>query len=241
MRHLLETMHSISKRMPDNIYTRFWKKEDCYLLSLYADAFATVELFCEGMQIAATTQCGMLLRLLLEQVSISKILADQPELIPVYTRHATFRKRINNLSKTKQCQKIIHEFDLDPKYPTPLQFLDYGWLGQRIETERNKENAMIKMAGFDDCLRWKRDVLDKLSHGAFTFADAATVDLETGSSLIQPFVDISCKLFDELCCSFHNRTHFDFVFDGASLFQDVFRPAYAQYVKKRDEEKQNRA
>lgn len=230
-KQLLIAMDDICWRMPDEIYLKEWGRlasKNKYLPALFADAFKSVELFCEGMKIVAITQCGMILRLLIEQTAIIKCLCSEQELSADYVHHYDFRKSINGLSKSKQITAIKEEFGFEQESPTLLQFLDYGWLGNEAMRARNKEDYLIERAGYSDCLAWKKMFLDKFAHQSFTFADVA--DKEKGSTLVEPFMQIACKMFDELCCLYHSRTSFNFEWDGESKFQSVFRPIYKSFV-----------
>lgn len=229
-RELLKVMDDISFRMPEEIFTNQFDKrgtEGKYLLSLFEDAFKTVETFCEGMKIAAITQCGMLLRLLLEQVSIIAVTYNNAEILARYVRHFKYRLDISDLPKGKQFDAINKEFSLGEDYKKPLAYLDYGWLGNGIMNERNMEDALIIRAGNKDCLAWKKKYLDKLAHQSFTYTNNA--DTETGSTLTHPFMDIACKLFYNLCCFYHTYTAFDFIWENESKFQGIFRPLYIKF------------
>jgi len=230
---LFIAMRDIAWRMPDEIYLNHWDQkpiERRYVLATFADAYKTIELFCEGMKTAAIIQCGMLLRLLLEQTAIVGTLVSHPELLPNYIKHFKLRLSINGLSKTEQIKRIKKEFSFDEKKISPLQFLDYGWLGNGIEKEPNKQNALIKRAGFNDCISWKKQILDKFAHQSMNFVNVA--DKDNGSKLTIPFAEISGKLTDHLSCAFHAFTGFEFVWDKVNLFQDIFRPLFASFDPK---------
>lgn len=229
-RELLKAMDDVSFRMPEEIYRNQFDNhgiEGKYLLSLFQDAFKTVETFCEGMKIVAITQCGMLLRLLLEQVSIVAVIYSDPEMLARYVKHFKFRIDISDMPKGKQFNAIKKEFSLGDDYKKPLAFLDYGWLGNGIMDERNMEDTLIIRAGNSDCLDWKKKYLDKLAHQSFTYAN--TTDIETGSTMARPFMDIACKLFFNLCCFYHAYTGFEFVWDNESKFQEIFLPLYRRF------------
>ena len=232
-RELLKAMDDISFRMPEEIFLHLFDRhgdEGKYVLSLFQDAFKTVETFCEGMKIAAITQCGMLLRLLLEQVSIIAMIYNDAERLSRYIRHFKYRLKISDMSKSKQSNAIKQEFSLDADYKNPLAFLDYGWLGDGIMDEKNMEDALIIRASNEDCLVRKKKYLDKLAHQSFTYVN--TADIEKGSTLAEPFMEIACKLFYNLCCYYHAYTEFEFVWDGDSKFQRTFRPLYSKFRPK---------
>jgi|GEM_PF-1362988 len=230
-RNLLMAMDDIAWRMPEEIYLHHWDAGPAnrkYTLATFEDAFKSLELFCEGMKISAITQCGMILRLLLEQTAIAKTLTQHQELLNEYVHHYKFRIIVNDLSINKRNDEIRKEFAFDEKVCSPLQFLDYGWLGNGIEKEKNKEDSLIIRAGLGDILAWKKRLFDKFSHQSFN--STSTLNPAIGSTMIYPYIDIAAKLADELCCAFHSLTNFDFVWDGESKFQDIFRPRYKKFI-----------
>lgn len=228
---LLICMSDISQRMNEEIYLHEFDHlgpQNKYILSLFDEAFRSIDLFCDGMSMGILIQNGMILRLLIEQASIIKCLCREPKLLPAFIHHHKFRKSIYMLSKSKQIAAIKKEFNLGKDEKAPFQFLDYGWLGDEAIKAKNKEDYLISRAGYRDCLAWKKMYLDKFAHQSFTFVDF--VDDERREELQRAFMEISCKMFDEICCLFHSLTGFEFVWDGISKFQDYFRPAYADFV-----------
>lgn len=226
---LVKIMDDISSRMSEQIFENDWKSADAnqhYLLALFQDAFKTVQTFCQAMRIGAISQSGMLLRLLLEQTSIIKVLCEQSKLLPVYVRHFKFRGKINLLSKNEQIKAIKEEFGFDEESPRLLGYLDYGWLGEEAAKQKNLEDFLIRKAGFDDFISWRKKLLDKFSHGSFTFVNFA--DPKEGSTLTRAFTGMACKLFDNLCCQYHNIAGFGFAWENEKLYLEVFLPLYSE-------------
>ena len=225
-------MEDIAWRMPEEIFLNYWDNVPSkrkYILGTFIDAFKSIEYFCKGMQIVAIGQCAMVLRLLLEQTAIAKMLVIHPELLEDYAHHFKFRLKIMDYSKSKQIKEIREEFVFDEKKIAPLQFMDYGWLGNGIESEKNKEDALIIRAGLADCLAWKKKIFDKFSHQCFGLVNA--LDPKTGNRFNYNFTEIAAKLTDELCCAFHGLTGFEFIWEGEKKFQGIFRPLYANFGK----------
>lgn len=224
---LLKTMKEISCRMTGIILLNYY---DClgtdnnYCLSMMIEAYQTMDVFCHAMQETYLPQAGLLLRQLLEQVAISFILVQHPETLPKYKEHCKLRLEWSSLKKGEQIVKIAEKFGV-PDNPIALSYLDYGWIGFN-NIKKCNEDEMLKYAGFDDILPWRKMYLDKLAHTSFTSINLLG---ETKNfPIIKNFMEISCKLFDYLCVAFHNLTKFDFIIDNNRLFE-TFRNLYINY------------
>lgn len=226
-KELLKDMNQISHGMREEILFNHYDKlgnENKYCLSMFIEAYQTVDAFCYAMQNVSLVQAGMLLRQLLEQVAISYILVQHPNLLPKYIEHYRFRKELVDLKKGKQIDKIAEKYNV-PHKPIALAYLDYGWIGFN-DIEKCNEDEMLKYAGFDDILPWRKLYLDKLAHSSFTSNDLLG---ETQSfPIINNFMEIACKLFDYLCVAFHNLTNFQFIYDNDNLFER-FRAQYKEF------------
>lgn len=111
--------------------------------------------------------------------------------------------------------------------------MDYGWFESKLEPKikngrldipKPSETELIRLAKFDDIIQWKKLYLDKISHQSFMMENMINSNGEI--PILTSFFEILCKLFDCLCCDFHQLTNFDFVFDGVNMFQDKFRNLY---------------
>lgn len=226
-KELLKTMNHISYQMRDIILLNYYDKlgnDNKYCLSMMIEAYQTMDVFCYAMQHASLTQAGLLLRQLLEQVAISFILVQHPETLPKYIEHFKLRLEWASLRKGEQIDKIAEKYGV-PNGPIALAYLDYGWIGFD-NVKRCNEDEMLKYAGFDDILPWRKMYLDKLAHTSFTSNNllGETNDFPISKN----FLEIACKLFDYLCVAFHNLTNFSFIFDNKNLF-DEFRKLYDSY------------
>ena len=86
------------------------------------------------------------------------------------------------------------------------------------------QHELVKLAGFDDIFPWI-DILNMFIHGTVTFANTADKDGAGPIFISHRIIDIAAKLTDYLCCSFHKKTGFDFVFNGEKMFE-IFRKYY---------------
>ena len=217
---LLESMHLISSQMRDVIFLNFFDIFDKHILSMFNDAFSSVDLFCVAIGRVYVTQAGLLLRKLLEEVSIATILVNKPNLLPLYKEHYEFKVKISNLTINEQKTKTIEKFKISPKKANN-NFLDYGWIEPNCD-----ENKMIEIAGLQDIIAWKTLYLNKFAHSSIT--SISTIGDGT-FPILNEFVLICSKLFDHLCVVFHNFTGFNFVFNGQDLFHDSFRENYTAF------------
>ena len=227
-RELLYSMKDIASRMSKVILVDYYDKvakEDRYLLAMFEDAYRSVIMFCLAIQNVAISQSGVLLRQLLEQTAICYILVSHPELKQDYTDHYKTRLDLADLNKAKQIKEIAKKYNI-PNDPNALTFMDYGWI--KFENPRDcNEEGMIRYAGFDDIISWKKKYLDKLAHSSF--ASIGFVSEDNSFPIVDNFVEIASKLFDHLCCGFHNLTKFAFAFDNVDLFNGRFRKLYEAY------------
>lgn len=225
-RDILASMHSISHDITEILYLRYFDKlgnENKYILSVMLDAYKSVKVFCLAMQEIALVQAGALLRQLTEQVAISSILVERPELRPAYIDHHKFRTAIMDLEKEEQKRRISENYGSYKREAFP--YLDYGW----IEKGYN-ERKMLMFAGFNDIVRWKEAYLDKMVH--CTITSTSLVGPNQDYPIAEAFIQIASKLFDHLCVAFHNLTNFAFVFDGEDRFNGVFRELYKRLFSK---------
>ena len=226
-KELLNVMNQISERMNEIIFLNYFDKlgnDKKYILSMMNDAFLTTKVFCYAMQNVCVVQAGLLLRQLLEQVSILYILVAHPETLPKYIEHSKLKREWIDLKKGKQIDLIAERFGV-PNKPSALAYLDYGWIGFKDEKQCN-EDGMLLFAGFDDILSWRKMFLDKLAHSSFTAVNFLGENKDF--PITNNFVEIAAKLFDYLCVAFHNLTKFDFVFDGFDLHKS-FIELYSSY------------
>lgn len=213
-------MDVIALDMRDIITNNYFDSYDKYLCSMFIDAFCGVDLFCAAVQRVYVSQAGIIIRQLLEQVSIVQILVTRLELLPSFINHYNFKIEINNLSKEERKEKIIEKFKVS-KSNANENFLDYGWINPSFN-----EDKMIEFAGFGDFIIWKQKYLNKFAHSSFV-TTSAICDGEF--PIIDEFIHMVAKLFDHLCCAFHNYTGFDFIINNIDLFTD-FRNKYKNYI-----------
>ena len=222
---LLKSMCCIALEMPDIILLNYCEKMDKnsqYVLSMFFDAFKTIEIVCYSFKTIGVSQTAMLLRQLLSQTAIVTILVNHPDLLNKYIEHYRFRLETECLHKHDQIDAIAEKFHIEAN-KSALIFLDYGWIPFDNLKERG-EDGMIRYAGFDDILSWKKKYLDKFSHASFTTLDS--IGENKDFPILNIFIRIASKLFDHLCVAFHNFTKFSYEFNGKDLFNDEFIPLY---------------
>ena len=231
---LLGVMAKISIEMPEIITLDYFDKFDAnnkYLLSLFIESYKSALIVCESMNNVCIAQAAVVLRLLLESVSLIRVLTKYPELQEKYIDHYKIRLKIGRDPKKEW--KILEEAFPNVNKNKRLSYMDYGWFESKLQTKVENgelkvpypnETELIKLAGFDDIISWKKLYLDKLSHQSYTIVNM--IDDNSEIPIIVNFIEILCKLFDYLCCDFHNLTKFAFVFEGKNLFLDEFKKLY---------------
>ena len=225
-RDLLQVMDDISYKMPEIIYLKYWDKfgnKHKHLFSLYSESFKSTFSICRLLSDGCVCQSAVVLRLLLESVSIICILSDHPELIERFAKHNNIRLEVAMMDKKEELETLKKYFPnvKDGRY---LAYMDYGWF-EPLTTNRITEKEMIAVAGLSDLISWKEKFFDKIAHQSFT--TEVMIGQKDGEI---PFVGdeilILCKLFDHLCVHFHNLTKYDFVNNGIDDFNDRFRKIY---------------
>ena len=233
-KELLKSMNQISIDMPGIIYNKYFDKlgdKNKYILSMADDAYKSVDVFCYPMQHVALSQAAAVLRQLLEQVSIITILTNDDELLKKYIEHFKFRQTNNSLSRKKLIDAVSEHFGIENNR-FALTYLDYGWM--KCDEGRNcGEDEMIRMAGFEDILYWRKTFLDKMAHAAYTSTNFLVDD---DFPIMDDLIRIASKLFDYLCVAFHNLTGFDFLFDKKDLFNEEFRQLYSLCFEKQNKD-----
>lgn len=222
---LLKTIDEISQEMREIIFLKYFDKlgnDKKYILSMMNEAFQTSIVFCHAVQRVCIAQAGILLRQLLEQSAISFILVSHPETLPKFIEHYKTRIEWIDLKRDEVADKISEKYDVSRI--KALAYLDYGWIG--LNKNKCSEDEMLKFVGFNDILNWKKKYLDKLAHSSYTSTNFLGKDGDF--PILNNFIEIACKLFDYLCCAFHNLTGFAFVFNGEELFSK-FRSLYSNY------------
>jgi len=228
-RSMLESIANISFNMREKIYLDYFDKLDpkykC-ILALFDDSFMSSLMVCECLKNAAVAQSAVILRLLLESVSIIHIISEHSELLDEYRKHFNIRMEI--ASNPKKEREILKKHFPEVDDRKILSYMDYGWI-HSLTNNSPSEKEMIKLANLGDVIEWKNQYLDKLTHQSFSTTNMIG---ESGDfPIVEIFIQILGKLFDYLCCDFHKLTNFDFVIDGKDMFQGWFRPHYMKLFR----------
>lgn len=233
-KELLGCMANISIEMSEVILLNYFDKlgvNKKYLLCLFNESYKSVFIVCEAIKHGCISQAATVLRLLLESTSLIRVLINYPDLLEKYIKHFIIRIDISHAPDKERT--ILEESFPNVKSNKRLSYMDYGWFESKLEpriengqliTPKASEIELIKLAGFNDLVEWKRQYLDKISHQSFMMENM--LDSNGEYPLLIRFIEIMCKLFDYLCCDFHQLTNFDFVFNGISMFQGNFRKLY---------------
>lgn len=226
--HLEQLIYNISSEMENVILFDYYDKmsvSDKYLLSVAFDAFKSFDVLCYSYMKTAFSESGSIIRKLLEEISIFNVLVNQPDLVGGFIEHYKYRRKISDLNKTDQQNQIRKDFNLNENYRKPLSFIDYGWLSNN--SKEWNEKYLITKAGLEDLLPWKAKIFDKLVHSSIVGIEIVGPNYEF--PLVDIFMQITFKLFDVLCCNFHNFTSYCFEIKGQKVFE-LFRRNYISYL-----------
>lgn len=231
---LKENIFSISQNMFSQIcidMDKFENKQYNYYFTLANEIYRGLALCCVAIDLQSYSQIGTLLRQLLEQVATAKLLGLSENNLSAYrlfakARHYYFEHGDND------CElKNLYEASKLPKKSkgSRLDFYSLGWL-ELIGATEISYDKLFELANIFDLRSW-RTYCNNFVHTNITYMELTQ---EGMIKLNTEFIYLLAILFDEICCSYHNLTGFDFKFGELDIFAD-FRTNYAQITELRKE------
>lgn len=132
-------------------------KTFCYLAS---EGYKTIELICYGLKTLSLPQACILLRQLLENVSLLKVLQTNPEVKKDFLNHYQLKQSIHDLSPQEKRNSIVEKSkDSGANTKNTFNYLDYGWLEKLSNSKNNNVKTIIKLAGYEEILGWRESCL----------------------------------------------------------------------------------
>ncbi len=227
---LLATMDDLTEQIPYVIFEKYFKN-NCYLYSVYYEAFSSIRAFCILLgNNALIAQSCMSLRMAIENTAIIKVLEMYPLLMDEFIEHCEFRFELKTERKFKE--KIIEHYKekIKLKNNNALNFLEYGWL--RSIRKDYGYRALLQTAGFDKqpskFLPWI-DWLNLWVHGAIKGPNII-LNVEDGIRYVQVLIDIAAQLLEILCCNFHNTTKSTFIVNNINYYEKFYN-VYKSIIK----------
>ena len=202
-------------------------KQYNYYFALANEIYKGLALCCTAIDIQAYSQIGTLLRQLLEQVAIAKVIGKDEKNLSAYKTFARARYHYLTHNDEKELKTLYDSSPLRKK-TRKLDYYTLGWLECIGETEVSYEK-LFELADMKDLLSWRKHC-DNYVHTNLTFMEFTQEGMIKQNS---DFIYLLAVLFDMICCSYHNVTRFDFKFSQEDLFT-AFRDAFSQIKEKNE-------
>ena len=231
---LKESIFSISQNMFPRICAdmdKFENKQYNYYFTLVNEIYRGLALCCVAIDLQSYSQIGTLLRQLIEQVASAKLLGLSENNLSAYSLFARARRYYFEHNQNACELKHLYEASKLPKKHrgSRLDFYSLGWL-ELIGATEISYDKLFKLANIYDLRSWRK-YCNNFAHTNLTYMEL------TQEGMIQlntEFIYLLAILFDEICCSYHNLTGFDFKFGDLDIFAD-FRINYIQVTESRKE------
>lgn len=231
---LKESIFSISQNMFPRICVdmdKFENKQYNYYFTLVNEIYRGLALCCVAIDLQSYSQIGTLLRQLIEQVASAKLLGLSENNLSAYSLFVRARRYYFEHSQNDCELKNLYEASKLPKKHrgSRLDFYSLGWL-ELIGATEISYDKLFELANIYDLRSWRK-YCNNFVHTNLTYMEL------TQEGMIQlntEFIYLLAILFDEICCSYHNLTRFDFKFGDLDIFAD-FRINYIQVTESRKE------
>ena len=233
---LKEKIFCISQKMFPQIFDdmdQFANKQYNYYFALVNEIYRGLALSCVAVDIQAYSQIGTLLRQLIEQVATAKVIGlDQKNL----TAYSIFAKARQHYLEHNEDDSELKKLDASSKLPKKqrknlFDFYSLGWLELVGEFEISY-NRLFELAEISDLSNW-RNYCNNFIHTNLTYMQLSR---EAMIELKSELIYILAILLDEICCSYHNVTGFNFMFGNSDAFSN-FRKAYTTITASRSKNK----
>lgn len=229
---LKEKVYLISNRMFPQIcidMDKFENKQFNYYFDLVNEIYRGLSLCCVAIDVQAYSQIGTLLRQLLEQVAIAKIIGEDEKALSAYRIFAKARHYyIEHNNDDSQLKALFDKSTLSKKKIKKMDYYTIGWLELIGETEITYEK-LFELAQIKDLIDYRK-YYNNYVHTSLTFMALTQEGIIAQNS---EFIYTLAILLDIICCSYHKVTKFDFKFGEHRLFSE-FRDYYSNITQFRN-------
>lgn len=205
---LLQQIRNISQELQELVLINNDKKvSDNIPKSFFVLGFEIskgLELFCIAIDKQAYSQAASLLRQLLEQIAVFRILEKYPDCRKEYKHFYDIRFGIYQGDKNKELElENIYKQLEDKKLKQGKQkFAELGWL-LSINDDYGIE-VLLQLSEISDLIKWRAFLNNFVHSNIFAIQ---LIDIE---SYVEDFIYISAIICDVLMCSYHNITGYRF-------------------------------
>lgn len=204
---LLELIKNISRELQQEFFLDNNNKEYNIPNSFFVLTFEVskgIELFCAAIEFQAFSQAASLLRQLLEQIAVIRVLEKYPNCREEYKHFCNLRLGVYQEDKnTKNELNNLYNQLNDKKLKRGKEnFLELGWL-MSISNDYGIE-ILFQLSDINDLTKWRKFLNNFVHSNIFAIQ---LIDIE---SYVEDFIYISAIICDILMCSYHNITGYCF-------------------------------
>lgn len=206
LKYIMQTIsHNMFEQVCKDMDSHETKLKYYFVLAL--DAFKGIELSCAAIDIQAYSQIATLLRQIVEQVAILKIIGKNDKALDKYIIFAK-AKLARIADKNDKTLEELYNNRITPKKPKLMDYYTYGWLEALGETTIDV-NSLLTNAQMDGLTSWHHH-FNGFVHNSISFLN---YNDEGKIITINRYIYLLARLMDELMCSYHNCASYNFVVD----------------------------
>lgn len=202
---MLSLIMDSSHPMPDYVfhyYVDFKKKpEEKIFYNLIADSFLTLFSYCKLMFENAWSQAFTVLRMGLEQVAAVFLLTHTSGALEKYIDLHKLKVQFISIESEDDKKTFRKEHNIPNKYN---DYFDYYWVSDFTDDGKYGRNQLIKLARLEEFLSDIEQSLNAFSHGSMSVFQMNGDNWKVMKRYGKRASLICCKLYDFLCCSYHN-------------------------------------
>ena len=202
---MLSLIMESSHPMPDYVFHYYVeskrKPEEKVFYNLIADSFLTLFSYCKLMFENAWSQAFTVLRMGLEQISAVFLLITRPDALEKYIDLYKLKVQFINIESEDDKKAFRKEHNIPSMYN---DYFDYSWVSSFTADGKYGRNQMIELAKLEEFLTDIEQSLNAFSHGSMSVFQMSGDNWNVMKRYGRRASLICCKLYDFLCCSYHN-------------------------------------
>ena len=192
--------------MPDYVFRYFvdHKKsfeEKCFY-NLIADSFLSLFAYCKLMMENAWSQAFALLRVCIEQVAAVFILSYNCNALPKYIELNKLKIKFVNLVNDEEKKHFLKEHGITRNKVN--DYFDYGWVSSFTEDKSFGRKQLMELAKLEEFIIDVDESLNAFAHGSISVFQMSGDNWNVMKRYGRRASLTCCKLYDFLCCSYHN-------------------------------------
>ena len=202
---MLSLIMDSSHPMPDFVFHYYLdykkKPEEKIFYNLIADSFLTLFSYCKLMFEQAWSQAFTVLRMGIEQVAAVFLLTHMPGAIEKYIDLHKLKAEFVKFESEDDKKTFRKENNIPGNYNN---YFDYSWVSSFTVDGKYGRSQMVELAGLGEFLGDIEQLLNAFSHGSINVFQMNGDNWKVMKRYGRRASLICCKLYDFLCCSYHN-------------------------------------